>query len=225
MDAVAAYTDEIERQLAALEEPRIDVDDVIGRRRRACKKLVIFLDELADGEPPVPLKLFPEYERCNACAWRESCGACRLVLSGARNARAHRRRAVADPADKLASHLVKQRRTYERGLLAFCAATPMARARCASGLRHRTASSRQSARTFWWTVEAFFDAIVEGGLDPGFGPKQLAARIDLQIRRLVEGSAKVADRLRREVLYYVAVSMPVAAVGASGAESSSASSR
>ena len=56
----------------------------------------------------------------------------------------------------------------------------------------------------------FFDAIVGGGLEPGFGAKQLAARIDLQIRRVVEGSAKVADRLRREVLYYVAISAPVA---------------
>ena len=48
--------------------------------------------------------------------------------------------------------------------------------------------------------------------------KQLAARIDLQIRRVVEGSAKVADRLRREVLYYVAISAPGRAAGAGGAE-------
>src|SRR6185312_6237639 len=36
------------------------------------------------------------------------------------------------------------------------------------------------------------------------------ARIDLQIRRVTEGSSKVADRLRREVLYFVAISKPVA---------------
>ena len=71
------------------------------------------------------------------------------------------------------------------------------------------ASAQESARVFWWTVGAFFDAIIAGGLEPGFGAKQLAARLDLQIRRVVEGSAKVAARLRREVLYYVAVSAPV----------------
>jgi chemosensory pili system protein ChpA (sensor histidine kinase/response regulator) len=43
----------------------------------------------------------------------------------------------------------------------------------------------------------------------GFGLKQLMARIDLQIRRVSEGGAKVADRLRREVLYYVAISAPI----------------
>ena len=29
---------------------------------RACRKLRIFLDELVNGAPPVPLRLFPEYE-------------------------------------------------------------------------------------------------------------------------------------------------------------------
>ncbi|HEY7943869.1 MAG TPA: Hpt domain-containing protein [Casimicrobiaceae bacterium] len=41
--------------------------------------------------------------------------------------------------------------------------------------------------------------------------KQLCGRVDLQIRRFVEGSAKVSDRMRREVLYYVAISAPIGA--------------
>ena len=53
------------------------------------------------------------------------------------------------------------------------------------------------------------EGLVEGGIDSGFGVKQLAGRIDLQIRRVAEGSAKVADRLRREVLYFVAICAPV----------------
>jgi hypothetical protein len=44
MDAVVVYTDEIERQLARLEEAGADVDVVRAVVDRACKKLVIFLD-------------------------------------------------------------------------------------------------------------------------------------------------------------------------------------
>ena len=73
-----------------------------------------------------------------------------------------------------------------------------------------SATTQQNLRAFWWTVGALLDALVERGLESGFGVKQLAARVDLQIRRVVEGSGKVADRLRREVLYYVAISAPVA---------------
>src|SRR6188472_360216 len=67
LDAVVAFTDEIERQLTRLEDlagaPRQAALDAVDR---ACRKLRIFLDELANGAPPVPLKLFPEYEAMQA---------------------------------------------------------------------------------------------------------------------------------------------------------------
>ena len=82
--------------------------------------------------------------------------------------------------------------------------------RCAKrSARSSDATTSPPLRAFWWTTGAVFDAVLHHGLDPGFGVKQLAARIDLQVRRVVEGSGKVADRLRREVLYYVAISAPV----------------
>ena len=107
--------------------------------------------------------------------------------------------------------MVKQRRQYQRGLLAWLrgdedGAKTMRDAIAAI----EDATTHQNLRAFWWTTGALFDALNERGLEGGFGVKQLAARIDLQIRRVVEGSAKVADRLRREVLYYVAIAAPVA---------------
>ena len=211
MDAVIVYTDEIERQLARLDEPGTDVDPVCAAVDRACRKLVIFLDELAGGAPPVPLKLFPEYEAMQRARGVKAAAPTDLFFPEL-DSRARGSESPAPVATvKLASQLVKERRLYERGLLAFLRGdADGARKMRDAVVGIERANSRQSARTFWWTVEAFFDAIIERGLDPGFGPKQLAARIDLQIRRVVEGSSKVADRLRREVLYYVAVSAPVA---------------
>ena len=115
------------------------------------------------------------------------------------------------PPAKLPSHLVKQRRLYQRGLLAWLRGDDdgaVAMREAVGAIADATTSP--PLRAFWWTIGALFDAVIEHGLDAGFGVKQLAARIDLQIRRVVEGSAKVADRLRREVLYYVAISAPVA---------------
>jgi chemosensory pili system protein ChpA (sensor histidine kinase/response regulator) len=63
LDAVAAFTDEVERQLARLEEmPAGDAQAACDAIERGCKKLRIFLDELVNGAAPVPLKLFPEYD-------------------------------------------------------------------------------------------------------------------------------------------------------------------
>jgi chemosensory pili system protein ChpA (sensor histidine kinase/response regulator) len=212
LDAVVAYTDEIERQLARLEELTApEIASTCALIDRACRKLRIFLDELVGGAPPVPLQLFPEYQ-----AMQRSRGVKVAAPTDLFYPELSLRGPVLEmplpmPVDKLASHLVKQRRLYERSLLAFLRGDGDGARRMRGAVAGiERVSARQSARTFWWTVGAFFDAIAEGGLDPGFGAKQLAARIDLQIRRVVEGSAKVADRLRREVLYFVAISAPVA---------------
>ena len=51
--------------------------------------------------------------------------------------------------------------------------------------------THSAQRSFWWTVGALLESIVERGVESGFGVKQLCGRVDLQIRRFVEGSAKV----------------------------------
>ncbi len=212
LDAVAVYTDEIERQLQRLEalDPN-DLDPACACIDRACRKLVIFLDELVGGTPPVPLKLFPEYEAMQRSRGVRAAAATDLFFP---DMRLRVPLPAAPPPvaqDQLASHLLRQRRVYQNGLLAFLRGdSAAARHMRDAAVGMERASTQESARVFWWTVGAFFDAIVEGGLEPGFGAKQLAARLDLQIRRVVEGSGKVAARLRREVLYYVAMSAPVA---------------
>ena len=158
----------------------------------------------------MPLKLFPEYEAMQRSRGVKAAAATDLFFPDMRLRVPLPGAPLPVAPKKLASHLLKQRRVYQNGLLAFLrgdgdGARKMRDA--AAGMER--VSEQESARIFWWTVCAFFDAIIAGGLEPGFGAKQLAARLDLQIRRVVEGSAKVATRLRREVLYYVAVSAPV----------------
>jgi len=213
LDAVVAYTDEIERQLARLDE--LEADEIPGACTlvdRACRRLAIFLDEIVGGAPAQPLKLFPEYEAMQLARGVEAASPSDLFFPDLSPRAVPVDKEPPISADNLASHLLKQRRSYQSGLLTFLrgddkGARMMREA--VGGIEH--ACERQStARTFWWTVGAFFDALIKGGLDPGFGAKQLAARLDLQIRRFVEGSTKVANRLQREVLYYVAVSTPVA---------------
>ncbi len=210
LDAVVAFTDEIERELQRLEEvtaaEMLATVDVIDR---ACRKLRIFLAELVNGVPPVPLKLYPEYEAMQAARGVKATAPTDLFYPdlSVRAPRATAREAL--PASRMASQLVKQRRTYQRGLLAWLRgdAEGVAQMRAAiAGIEEVT--SQPNLRAFWWTAGALFDSLTARGLDASFGVKQLAARIDLQIRRVVGGSAKVADRLRREVLYFVAISAP-----------------
>ena len=211
LEAVIAYADEIERQFGRVEQmPATAVDSTCAIIDRACRKLAIFLDEIVAGVPPVTLKLFPEYEAMQRLRGVKVAAATDLFFPEMRLRTPLPGAASPVSEHKLAPHLLKQRRLYQNGLLGLLrgdgeGARKMREA--AAGLER--VSAAESPRAFWWTVGAFFEAIVAGALDPGFGAKQLAARLDLQIRRVVEGSVKVAARLRREVLYYVAVSRPL----------------
>ncbi len=214
LDAVVAFTDEVERQLARLEEiPVRDAQAACEAIERGCKKLRIFLDELVNGATPVPLKLFPEYEAMQRGRGVKASSPTDLFYPDLAPRAPKLGTPQVIPAAKLQSYMVKQRRLYQRGLLSWLRGAEDGEG--AKGMRDAVAgiedaTTQPNLRAFWWTVGALLDALVEHGLESGFGVKQLAARVDLQIRRVVEGSGKVADRLRREVLYYVAISAPVA---------------
>ncbi len=159
---------------------------------RACRKLRIFLDELVNGAPPVPLKLFPEYEAMQRARGVKAAAPTDLFYPdlSPRAPKLAPRRSIAP--QRLPSYMVKQRRLYQRGLLAWLRGDDERREDDARRRRRHRGRDRRSGslRAFWWTVGALLERIVEKGLDPGFGVKQLAARIDLQIRRVVEGSAR-----------------------------------
>ncbi len=211
LEAVVAFTSEIEEHLAHLHErPAQDLAGTSVAIERACTRLSIFLAELADGEPPVPLKLYPEYAALQAARGISVVTLTDLFypdLSPCAPAAASRELIS---SNRLPSYLVKQRRLYQRGLLAWLGgdeeASRTMRDAIAS-IEHVT--TQTNLRSFWWTVGALLEALAMRGIEAGYGVKQLFARVDLQIRRVVEGSVKAADRLRREVLYYVAISAPV----------------
>src|SRR5258706_13464456 len=211
LDAVTAYTDELERQMLRLEgaspgevEAGCDLVD------RACRKLRIFLDELVGGANPVPLKLFPEYELMQQARGVKAAAPTDLFYPDLSPRAPKIAAAKVITPQRLQSYLVKQRRLFQRGLLAWLRGDEDAARVMRDAIQGiEDVQTHSAQRSFWWAAGALLESIVEKGVDAGFGVKQLCGRIDLQIRRFIEGSTKVADRMRREVLYYVAISAPV----------------
>jgi chemosensory pili system protein ChpA (sensor histidine kinase/response regulator) len=211
LDAVTAYTDELERQLLRLEDAApSDVEAACDLIDRACRKLRIFLDELVGGANPVPLKLFPEYELMQQARGIKAAAPTDLFYPDLSPRAPKITTAKTVTAQKLPSFLLKQRRLYQRGLLAWLNGDEEASRVMRDAIQGiEDVQTHSAQRSYWWTVGALLESIVERGVESAFGVKQLCGRVDLQIRRFVEGSAKVADRMRREVLYYVAISAPV----------------
>src|SRR5215470_14311195 len=202
LDAVTAYTDELERQLDLLEElPPPQVEAACDLIDRACRKLKIFQDELVAGAGLVPLKLFPEYELMQHARGVKAPTPTDLFYPDLSPHAPKIGSAQTVAPQKLPSFLVKQRRVFQRGLLAWLRGDEEGARVMRDAVQHIEDAQTQTAqRSFWWGVGALLEGIVEKGIEGGFGVKQLCGRIDLQIRRFVEGSTKVSDRMRREVL-------------------------
>ena len=208
LDGVTQFAEAIEALLESIEQQqRAPDDEVIALAQRAMASIAHYLDDLINGEPNQPLRLLSQYREVQTARGVQRISATDLFFPDL-TARPPRRDAQtrAIPGGEF-QHLVRRERArFQRGLLAWLRA-PHDR----SGISEMLAAVKRiedtqdaAARAFWWVATGFLTALAEGTLPGETNVKQLCARIDLQIRRLIEGSKNVAERLMRDALYYVA---------------------
>ncbi len=212
LDGLARFVEEVERFMTALESREVaataETLDVLDSGFTSIGK---YLDDLMAGGPDVPLSLFPVYKKL-----LEARGVQRVAESDLffpdLSVRAPRSDAVAPVPEAEVPRYVRGLRTkYQKGLLAYLknAGDRAGLTAMREALAEVEATQTQPAsRTFWWTAVGFIDALLDGGIVPQFNVKSLCGRIDQQIRRVGESTAKVAEKLNRDVLYYVATAQP-----------------
>ncbi|TCV82367.1 hybrid sensor histidine kinase/response regulator [Sulfurirhabdus autotrophica] len=212
LEGAARYSAEIEKFVTGFEKQEVVISpEHIELIKQAITALVQYLDELIGGEPDLPLKLFPFYQKLLQAQNIEKHNESDLFFPDL-STRAPKNKAVRTLSETDFPQFIKnQRSRFQRGLLQWlkgegAAGLPEMR----EALREiDTTQSLPAHRTFWWAAIAFVDSLINQGLKAEFNVKQLCARIDLQMRKLVEGSPKVAERLLRDVLYFVARSQAV----------------
>ena len=209
LDGVTQVAEAAEALLEALEQHDAPAEPgTLALIRRALAAIGHYLDELINGEPNQPLRLLSLYREIQAARGLQRISATDLFFPDL-SARPPRRTSPATERPREETQrIVKQARArFQRGLLAWLRQTEER-----SGIAEMLTAVRQiegtqetsSARAFWWVASGFLAALAEGTLPAETNVKQLCARIDLQIRRLLEGSKNVAERLMRDALYFVA---------------------
>ena len=141
---------------------------------RACRRLRVFLDELGNGAPPVPLALAPEYEAMQKAPRRRRAPAPTDLfypdLSRAAAPRATpreimpRRRLESHPAEAAPAYTSADCCEWLRGRNA--GAAPDAR----GDRRDRGRHAQPSLRAFWWTVGALLEALEKKGSSAVLAP-------------------------------------------------------
>ncbi len=201
---VALVTEAIEHLTRRFEaDPKECSPAPIRTIETALSAVMAYLEGLLSGRPNQPIKLYPYY---------------RDVLQLDQANRVHPADLVfPDLSRRPAFHQIEarnftprqlrdRRARFELGLLGFLRnsddAAPRKRMREAlSDLEHMP--QRGLARSFWWIARGLLEALEAGAVAVDVDLKRVLARLNLQLRRMIEGGGAVAERLMVDTLYYV----------------------
>ncbi|HEY6240425.1 MAG TPA: Hpt domain-containing protein [Burkholderiales bacterium] len=210
LDGITRLSEEIESLLAGMEKeasPR--KAEIFRLAERALNGILAYLDQLMAGNPNQPLRLYTLY-RDVVTARGGQADPTDLYYPDL-SFRPPKRDKIQTPltAGEAEKQAREQRGRYQRGLLKWIKNDAGGAEDMRAAIEAiEAAQGPTSQRAFWWVSLAFFDALAHKALPQGLDTKPLCNRIEQQIKRLVEGTPSVAERLMREVLYYVARAEP-----------------
>ena len=224
LEGVSRFFEEAEALAADLEAGRADNEaKAVEVLENAITAIGAYLSDLIEGAPDQPLRLFPAFQSlCEARAAPRPTEA-DLFFPDLSLAPPPRDRAtVRLSGEEANSYLRSQRTRFQRGLVKWLR-EPSHREALEEMLAAVDAVEQTQTvpaqRSFWWAAGALIDALAKGDLAPEPGVRQVATRVEQQLRRLADGSSSVAERVLREVLYWVARAGGVGGAGARAAAS------
>ncbi len=208
LDGLTHFCDALEQLFADWHAGKLsDTDNQAGPvAQRAISAVRSHLDELVAGGVDQPMRLMPLYRDLMAARGESVVAPSELFFPDLtrRPPGSTATAAALSPLDRSRA-LRAARSQFERGLLRFLRddRDGLVQMRQAVGAIEQTQTA-PATRAFWWVIGALFEGMSQGAIQSDFFVKRLCARVDVQMRRLLEGSRGVAERLMRDSLYFIA---------------------
>jgi chemosensory pili system protein ChpA (sensor histidine kinase/response regulator) len=201
---VALVTDAVEQVTRRFEaEPKDCLPVAVRSVETALTAVVAYLEALLSGRPNQPIRLFPYYRDVLLLNRASRVHPADLIFPDlSRRPAFHQIEARQIPTDQLRD----RRARFELGLLGFLRDANDAEARkrmrdALADLEHLP--QRGLARSFWWIIRGLLEGLESGAVPVDVDLKRVLARLNLQLRRMIEGGGAVAERLMIDALYYV----------------------
>ncbi|MTV40061.1 hybrid sensor histidine kinase/response regulator [Duganella radicis] len=162
--------------------------------------LVEYLEELLEGAPSQPAKLFPYYRAVQEMMGAERIHPADLFYPDLSQPIILPLADVAAEAPDYAAY----RQRFERALLPYMKGAGDAGALLDAIKLVADAQQDGQSRAFWLSMQAFAELVADGSLPASLYVKQLFGLINLQIRRLSQGTAAQPEAMLRDALFFVA---------------------
>ncbi|WP_343728682.1 Hpt domain-containing protein [Duganella sp.] len=165
--------------------------------------LVEYLEELLEGAPSQPARLFPYYRAVQEMMGAERVHPADLFYPDLSQPASLPLAAGAAEGEGVPDYAAFRQR-FERALLPYMKGTGDAGALLEAIKLVADAQQDGQARTFWLAMQAFAELVADGALPGGLYVKQLFGLINLQIRRLSQGTAAQPEAMLRDALFFIA---------------------
>src|SRR5450830_176086 len=171
--------------------------------------LVEYLEELLQGAPSQPARLFPYYRAVQEMLGVERIHPADLFFPDLSQPVSLPLADAAQDAAEVPDYAACRQR-FERALLPYLkSADPAQQQEHAAALLDaikQVADAQQDgqARAFWLAMQGFAELVAGGQLSANLYVKQLFGLINLQIRRLSQGTAAQPEAMLRDALFFVA---------------------
>ncbi|HSJ95614.1 MAG TPA: Hpt domain-containing protein, partial [Myxococcota bacterium] len=206
--AATRFTEELEKLVASLEQEDAGrLPGVVAAARKGISALSAYLDTLLAGQADHPMRLLGPYLELNRTRGANDAGEGDLFFPNLAAPLPPLAAAGALDDAVLAKALQLQRAQYQQGLLRMLKGGDPSEALAQMQAAIAAVESLQAGtpnRAFWSAATAFFDALLYRGLELGPAHKPLLAKVDQQVKQLIDGAGKVPERLFRDLLLAVA---------------------
>ncbi|MGZ5569537.1 MAG: Hpt domain-containing protein [Usitatibacter sp.] len=211
--AATRFNEELEKLVAFLEgEDANRLAGSVAAAKKGISALSGYLDTLLAGQPDAPMRLLGPYIELNRARGQNDANDGDLFFPNLSAPLPPLPPGEALGDSVLAKALQLQRSQYQQGLIKMLKGgdnSESLRQMLAAVSAIESIQAGTLNRPFWTAATAFFDALVYGGLDVGPTAKPLFAKLDQQIKQLIEGAGKVPERLFRDLLLAVGRARPV----------------
>ena len=211
LDGITCLSEELESLLAGIEkEASLRKTEIFALAERTFSGILAYLDQLMAGNANQPLRLFPLYRDVVMARGGQADPTDLYFPDLSFRPPKRDRISVTLKAGEANKYLREQRSRYQRGFVKWLKNDANGGEEMRAAVEAIEATQGPtSQRAFWWASLAFFEALARKALPADLDTRQLCNRVEQQIKRMVDGTPNVAERLMREVLYYVARAKPV----------------
>lgn len=210
IDGVSVVTETIEELLERLQSGQLEmtpahVEVIVD----AFHAVLRYLEDLLSGSPHQPVRLFPYYRGLLELKGAERIHPADLFFPSLYAKEQIPELAVSSKPSAINIATLRQR--FEKLLLTVLTSKDKTQQSIAAQSMHDLLSeieqgqSNSQAKAFWVVMRAFVDSVGHAGFESNQQhAKQIFGRINLQIRRLVEGATAIPERLLCDTLFFLA---------------------